>query len=356
MPDAASEELDFARAAAVRRELADDARRFVREDPARSTALFRERIRPFLSAGRAWLVEPSVRVLLTELRQHEDVWVQFGEEAQRLLFETEEAQDNAAALAEVDAKASDVARADTDPERVLVEAMEAPKANRHNTKTLEPKFGDLEQVQVKWATLKESALYRESALDSLLIGGGLTFLGSASGAEAARVAEASHVLKRNSGTRHGFHGLWLPTRWTPSLWRWRRRAEPIDLLQRRILSAVFYIPTNQAMLLTIFRGDESKPTAADVYVAQLTDQALERIRERAGFKVVRIGVRRPVHLGSKEAVALAEWYVRGRHSATRKLDGQAVDLGIMDIEPWSPESNPAAPVKTAAWRRSGAGA
>lgn len=100
------------------------------------------------------------------------------------------------------------------------------------------------------------------------------------------------------------------------------------LLRRRILSAMFYVPSDR-ILLTVVRGQQTR-MAAEVYLAHFSERWLERLRKSA-VRIVNVGVRRPTHLDEYEAVALAKQFVGHEHEINA-----SPTLGIQDIRFWRP--------------------
>lgn len=91
-------EPDFDDADGVRRVLVEAAHAVAHANNAAAVDEFRRRVWPFLETGRAWIIEPPVRALLTLLRRVGAPAADVVAAAERLLLATEIAQDNAMGL------------------------------------------------------------------------------------------------------------------------------------------------------------------------------------------------------------------------------------------------------------------
>lgn len=320
MSEANVNQIDASASAALRRSLAEDARRFVADDPVVAVERFRERVQPFVQGGRAWIVEPAIRVLITELRRDEATWRRVGDDAEQLLIESDEGQENAIELALTE---GGFRQAGSDVDRELVNALEASAAVRLTGDSGAKRSSAVEQVQVKWAHLDQNKSDLEQILDSLVLRGGLTLLGSVTGSAAERLSNDFSVQPSHSSLNalrlwfHEFPG----------------RNDDAHLLRRRILSAMFYVPPDR-ILLTVVRGQQSR-IAAEVYLAHFSESWLERLRSYA-IRIVNVGVRRPAHLDEYQAVALAKQFVGHEHEINAGPTLVDKPFGIQDIRFWMP--------------------
>ena len=320
MSEATSENLDMTTTASLRADLAADARRLASDDPAHAVEQFRKRILPYLRVGRAWLVEPALRVLLTELRRNEEAWPRVRAAAEQLLEESEDAQATAMDLA-LDAVSPRAGLTSTEPlERVLVEAAHAPRSAAPAVAAIELPPEPLELVNFRWVALKRSPMH--AGLDALLLDHRLTLLGSVSGPDARWAAPTNGLTPVPAYSLSRFmHLLRMPA---------RDEAEP---LRQRMLSAMFYVPPDQALLISVFDGNATRPSFADVYIsAEIGVGGFEKIRQIA-VEVASIGVRRPTGLGADEAIALARQVLRGTSVGVPTADVGGVQIGVQGVYP-----------------------
>lgn len=298
MSDLANGALDMTSAVNIRKDLAGLARQLATTDPVQSVSTFRLRIKPYIDAGRAWLVEPAVRVLVTELRRDENAWAKVGLDAERLLEETDEGQANAVKLAV--AATVDVSEPSLAP--TIEDALIAPSSERTEQRMSGVDVAhvwpmhDLELVHLNCVGLNEKMI-DIARWETLLIDPGhrLTFLGSTSQDNA--IGFIDPILSPSRAFRYRF-----------SLFRhfrnaWSRRARE-DEVRRRVLTAMLTMPTHEA-IVTVWREQVYEPYV-DFYRCELPEASLARMVDRQ-IRISKVDVRRPAaQVPSDQLMSLAQ--------------------------------------------------